>query len=238
MPRISIYLQLCFLVFLASLFFVFYELIPINTKDYNEIIDDYTRCLLDVHRALGSLSIKWFITFGSALMYWRSRNFTSNDMDIGIFYTDLKAKAFNDKKFIKIMRKKFHFNFLHHYGQIDHGQEWTFSCPKSNIPIDIFVYYRLNELNKSSDYWSATYNGLCNNMIYKKCRWRFKQFNLTTFEMFKRKFYIVPLEFIKERYGKNYMIPHKYDYFESLKFLPNLIEEYDVNTTNSKRKKK
>ncbi|CAF1230319.1 unnamed protein product [Rotaria sp. Silwood1] len=235
MPRISIYRQLWVFILFTLLFFIFYELISIKTNNHNELIDDYTHCLLDVHQALDSLSIPWFITFGSALMYWRSKNFISHDIDIGIFYKDLKQKAIRDRKFVSIMRKKFHFKFLHRYGRINHGQEWTFSCPKSKISIDIFVYYPLNELNKSSDYWSATYHGLCNNMIYKKCRWKFKQFNLTTFEMFKKKFYIVPIEFIEERYGKNYTIPHKYSYFESLKFLPNLIEEYNVDIENNKQ---
>ncbi|CAF4922530.1 unnamed protein product, partial [Rotaria sp. Silwood1] len=203
-----------------------------------ELVDNYTLCLLDIHQAFDSLSIPWFITFSSALMYWRSKNFISNDMDIGIFYKDLKSKNFNETNFVTIMEKKFHFQFRRNYGRIDHGQEWAFSCPKSNIPIDIFVYYPLNELNKSSDYWSATYNGICNNMIYKKCRWRFKRFSLTKFRMFNRKFYVVPIEFIVERYGKNYTIPHQYDYFQSLTFLPNLIKEYSVNITNSKQKSK
>ncbi|CAF5040075.1 unnamed protein product [Rotaria sp. Silwood1] len=207
MPRISIYRQLWVFILFTLLFFIFYELISIKTNNHNELIDDYTHCLLDVHQALDSLSIPWFITFGSALMYWRSKNFISHDIDIGIFYKDLKQKAIRDRKFVSIMRKKFHFKFLHRY----------------------------DELNKSSDYWSATYHGLCNNMIYKKCRWKFKQFNLTTFEMFKKKFNIVPIEFIEERYGKNYTIPHKYSYFESLKFLPNLIEEYNVDIENNKQ---
>ncbi|CAF4293676.1 unnamed protein product, partial [Rotaria sordida] len=43
-------------------------------------------------------------------------------------------------------------------------------------------------------------------------------------------------EFIEERYGKNYTTPHKYGYFESLQLLPNLIQEYNINTTSSKPK--
>jgi hypothetical protein len=69
-------------------------------------------------------------------------------------------------------------------------------------------------------------------MIYKKCRWGFSDFNLTTFKMYGKKFNIVSLEFIIERYGKDYLMPKKYDYFESLKILPNLIPEYINQTTN------
>ncbi|CAF1163955.1 unnamed protein product [Rotaria sordida] len=236
MPRISNYLRFCLLILPILLLFIFYELISNKTNINIEPRDNYSYCLLDVHQALESLSIPWFITFGSALMYWRSKNFISTDMDIGIFYKDLKEKSINEKKFISIMTNKFHFKYHYHYGRIDHGQEWRFSCPITHIPIDIFVYYSLDELNKTSDYWAATYNGLCNKMIYKKCRWKFKKFHLITFKMFKKKFYIVPVEFIEERYGKNYTTPHKYGYFESLQLLPNLIQEYNINTTSSKPK--
>jgi hypothetical protein len=196
----------------------------------NQPIDNFTRCLLDMDEALNALSIPWFLTHGTALMYWRSKNFISDDMDIGVFYEDLRASNLNEKDFLTIMEKKFHFQLSHSYGQIDHGQEWTFSCPKSQINIDIFVFYPYNETNSSFAYWAASYNGLCNEMIYEKCRWTFSKFNLTTFEMYERKFNIVSLEFIIERYGKDYMIPKKYDYFESLKILPNLIMEYKNQT--------
>src|SRR5579862_9813936 len=53
---------------------------------YNNSIDDFTRCILDMHEALNRLSIPWFLTHGTALNYWRSKNFIANDMDIGVFY--------------------------------------------------------------------------------------------------------------------------------------------------------
>jgi hypothetical protein len=64
-------------------------------------------------------------------------------------------------------------------------------------------------------------------MIYKKCRWGFSDFNLTTFDMYGKIFSIVPIGFIIEQYGNNYMTPKSYGYFESLNFLPNLIREYN-----------
>ena len=239
MARLTIFF--CF-VFCNTLLFIFRTSIWIQIYNYSESIDKYTRCLLDMHEALDSLSIPWFLTFGTALVYWRSKNFVSDDMDIGIFYDDLKLRIVNDEAFARTMIETFHFDLRHHYGKLDHGREWSFSCPISKIPIDIFVFYPLIESNQSSAYWTATYNGLCNRTLYKKCRWKFRRFNLTTFKIYKRQFRIVPLEFIEERYGKNYMIPTKYNYFESLEFLPNLIEEYD-NKTNEiehhmKRKKR
>ena len=197
----------------------------------NQSIDVYTRCLLDMDQALDSLAIPSFLTFGTALMYWRGKNFISDDIDVGIFYKDFETSNYSETNFLSIM-KKFHFALSHTYGQMDHGKEWTFLCPKSRINIDIFVYYPINERNSLYAYWTATYNGLCDEMIYGKCRWGFSKFNLTTFQMFGKTFNIVPLEFIIERYGHDYMIPKKYDYFKSLKILPNLILEYKDSKKN------
>jgi len=201
---------------------------------YNKSIDNFTRCILDMRDALNRLSIPWFVTHGTALNYWRSKNFISDDMDIGVFYEDLESRNLNEKDFLTIMEKKFHFQLSHSYGQLDHGQEWTFSCPQSLINIDIFVFYPFKKENSSFAYWAASYNGLCDDMIYKKCRWGFPKFNLTTFEMYDKKFDIVSLEFIIERYGKDYMIPKNYDYFQSLEILPNLIPEYKNQTKTVK----
>jgi hypothetical protein len=195
--------------------------------DSNQSIDNYARCILDMNRALNSLSIPWFITYGTALMYWRSKNFISDDIDTGVFYSDFEKRNYNESYFLSIMKEKFNFKSTFSYGPLDHGKEWTFSCPKSGINIDIFVFYSFNETNSSYAYWSASYNSLCNKMIYKKCRWRFSDFNLTSFEMYGKVFDIVPIEFIIEQYGKDYMIPKTYSYQESLKFLPNLIPEYN-----------
>jgi hypothetical protein len=205
---------------------------------YNKSIDNFTRCILDMRDALNRLSIPWFITHGTALNYWRSKNFIADDMDVGVFYEDLRSRNLNEKDFLTIMEKKFHFRLSHSYGRLDHGQEWTFSCPQSQISIDIFVFYRFKEENSSFAYWTASYNGLCNEMIYNKCRWGFPKFNLTTFEMHDKKFHIVPLEFIIERYGKDYMIPKNYTYFESLTILPNLIPEHKNKTKNVKSRSK
>jgi hypothetical protein len=197
---------------------------------YGKFIDDFTFCLLDISDALNTLSIPWFLTYGTALNYWRSKHFISDDMDIGVFYENLQTRNLNETDFLTIMKQKFHFQLIYSYGQLDHGQEWAFLCPESGIKIDIFVFYPMKEKNSLFAYWTASYNGLCNDMIYQKCRWGFPKFNLTTFEMYNKTFNIVPLEFIIEQYGKDYMIPKTYGYFESLEFLPNLIPEYKNQT--------
>ena len=144
MPRIATFL-LCF-AFSNALLFMFHTSIWTQTRKHKESIDKYTRCLLDMHEALDSLSIPWFLTFGTALMYWRSKNFVSDDMDIGIFYDNLKLRIVNDESFVSKMTETFHFNLQHQYGKLDHGREWSFSCPISKISIDIFCFLSSNPI--------------------------------------------------------------------------------------------
>lgn len=234
--RLCIFL-LIYAVFL-SLIFSIYDFTRYTVgKNGNFFIDNHTRCLLDMHNAFESHSIPWFIIFGTAIMYWRSKNFIGNDIDTGILYEDLIKGNVTDETTIPKILKAFNFRLRKKYGQFDHGQEWTFLCPRSNIRIDVFIVYPIDKLNKSSDYWAATYGSLCTKMIYKKCRWKFKRFNLVTFQTQGKDFRTVPLEFVIDRYGKDYMIPKKYSYHESLKILPNLIQEY-ANQSNTYKKMK
>lgn len=216
-----LFLLICIIIYLITKLSISKNVILSN--------DDYLHCLLSANKALKSLSLPWFFTFGTALSYWRSKNFISHDIDIGIFSDDLYRNKITDEQLVSTMIRKSHFKFLHRFGEINHGQEWAYRCPNANINLDIFVFYHLN---KTSDYWTATYTGLCDKMRYKKCRWKFRKFQIKTLKILEETFSIVPLTFIKERYGNNYRIKKDYDYHESLKFLPNLIEEYNENNSH------
>jgi len=215
---------------IICLFIVFIILIILNIyprqidfvvppRNYTNV--DYINCLIDVDKVFRNLSMPWFITFGTALAYWRSKDFISHDVDIGLFSHDLIAKRITTQQVISTMTKQFQFISRRHFGRIDHGQEWSFLCPTSYLTVDIFVFYPLNQDN----YWSATYTGLCDKMRYKKCRWKYRQFQLEQVQLFDKQMSIVPLTFIKERYGNDYMIKKYYDYHDGLKILPNLIQE-------------
>lgn len=183
--------------------------------------DDYVKCLINLNEVFRNLSLPWFITFGTALAYWRSKDLISHDIDIGLFSQDLIEKKMTSQQFISVMIRQSHFIFRRNFGQIDHGQEWSFLCPESYLTIDIFVFYPLNQ----AYYWSATYTGLCDKMRFRKCRWKYRQFQLEQIQLQNKQISIVPLTFIKERYGNDYMVKKFYDYHDSLKILPNLIQE-------------
>ncbi|CAF0888188.1 unnamed protein product [Didymodactylos carnosus] len=171
-----------------------------------------------------NLSVNWFLAFGTALMWHREKSFVSDDIDIGIFIDDLT----HDNKSSKIIptMKRFNFKLLYIYGKIDHGQGWTFTCPVSNIYFGIFVFYP-ERINETDTWWCASYNGRCNKLRYKKCRWRFQPFQLEQITLYEHTFQIVPISFIEEKYqGQKWKIPKKYGYAESLNLSSNLVIEY------------
>jgi hypothetical protein len=187
--------------------------------------DKYTRCLLDADKMLASLSLPWFITFGTALNYHRSKRFVSPDIDTGVFIDDLVQVNLTDAQLLGKFRQ-YGFRILSQYGRREHGQEWTLTCPRSAVRFDIFVFYPSDpKANETFAWWTASYNGLCNKMRFGKCRWRFSQFRLDTFQLRNKQFHIVPTSFLVEQYGPQWTVPKDYDYFNSLTFLPNLIKE-------------
>ena len=190
--------------------------------------DKFTTCLLHAHKTFANLSLPWFLAFGTALMYYRSNNFVSDDIDIGIFIDDLKIRNITDNDFIRTVRK-YGFELLVRYGNMTHGQGWTLTCPHSDVHFGVFVFYPADPAdNETVEWWTASYNGLCNHMRYRKCRWWFSKFEPITFKMYHQYFQIVPKQFLVEQYGPRWIIPHSYGYSESLKFLPNLINERQI----------
>jgi len=212
----------------SFVFFVgyLYLLMKIDHPQRPRSHDDYEKCLFRLGHALDDLKLRWFITYGTALNYWRSKKFTGSDMDTAIFYEDYRARNLTEKEFLLFLKNKYQLKLTSHYGQIKHGKEWTFACVEAKISVDIFLVYRYNETKYSFKYWAASYNDLCDKMIYGKCRWGFSDFNLTQVNVHGKDFQIVPLSFIIERYGQDYREPKRYNYFQSLRILPNLIKEY------------
>ena len=207
-----------------AIFFHATTTLPVRRSDPSN--DKFTSCLFDAQKTFANLSLPWFLTFGTALMYYRSNNFVSDDIDIGIFINDLKIGNITDDDFILTIRK-YGFNLLVRYGNMTHGQGWTLACPRSKLHFGIFVFYPAEPANNETfAWWTASYNGLCKHMRYRKCRWRFSKFEPVTFKMYHQSFQIVPKHFLIEQYGPDWMIPQTYGYIESLKFLPNLIYEH------------
>lgn len=193
----------------------------------NGSFEVFTQCLIDIDRALKKTSLEWFIAFGNALVYHRSKSFVSEDIDIGIFYEDFASKNLSASMFVSTLRN-FSFVPLIDYGNLSDGQEWNFQCPFSSVHLGVFLFYRLEEeKHEKPSFWVASYNGRCSQMKRKKCRWKFSNFVPETIFIEENQFRIAPKKFLVEKYGELWTVPKKYSYFESIYLAKNLIEETD-----------
>lgn len=186
--------------------------------------EEYVECMVQIHQAFQTLNVSWFIGFGTALSYHRDNTFQASDIDTGIFYDDLFPVAdrvgptFSQHGFIIIST----------FGTLDHGQQWQFRCPLFDITMDIFVFYPpLPSDPKSSSFqwWAATYLESCDLKRYQKCRWKFSSFINEKIFVKNISFQIVPTSFLLDQYGSDWRIHKHFTYAESIKILPNLIDE-------------
>ena len=182
------------------------------------------RCLFEGYQIFHKLNVSWFITFGSALFFHRTKDFNTNDVDTGIFYDDLLPVA---DQLVSTFGAS-GFRRLSTYGSLHDGHEWTFKCPSTNTHLDIFVFYPplLSDPKSASfAWWSASYNGICGRKRYRKCRWQFSSFTPEQMEINNMSFLVAPQKFLVEQYGTSWTVPRAYGYHESLSFPPNLINE-------------
>lgn len=182
-------------------------------------------CLIEARNLFSKLNVRWFITYGSALFFHRDRSFETDDIDTGILSEDLFLVADRiEKTFVENG-----FSLISRYGTTEFGREWTFSCPQSLSHLDIFVFYPPLEADRNSSIkfsrWCASYNGICNSNRFRLCRFHFSSIALESFRIENRSFNIVDRTFLAEAYGASWRKHFKYDYFESLTFIPNLIHE-------------
>lgn len=185
---------------------------------------DQLTCFLNAQQAYQALNVSWFITFGSALFYHRNQSFNTHDVDTGIFIHDLMPIA--DRLVETFTTDGFRLEST--YGSLNNGQEWTFQCPSSKIKFDIFVFYPpLPSDPKSSSFvwWTSMYDGVCNRKRYHKCRLQFSSIELEEITINGTLFRLVPRKFLVEHYGQSWITPMHYDYYESMQFLYNIIDE-------------
>ena len=82
-----------------------------------------------------------------------------------------------------------------YFGDIDHGKEYSFIHKKTNVRIDLYIFY------EEDDYlWTATYaHPLCNKMKYSKCRLKYIKFKQKEIKFWGDIYHIVPKKFLEEQ---------------------------------------
>ena len=234
MYKLSGYMGVFFLLILISVLMIFVSLGDLLQRSVETILrtldpqappPQFT-CLFHAHRAFDDLRVPWFITFGSALSYHRNRSFNTDDIDTGIFFHD--TMSIGDRLVDSFERHGF--RLVSSYGSLIDGGEWIFRCPSIFIKLDIFIFYPPLPTDSNSSsfrWWVASYNGLCNHIRYKKCRFKFSSFTLENITLRDTFFLISPQSLLIDQYGTDWKTPKTLTYFESLHVVPNLIKEYE-----------
>jgi len=184
------------------------KLIQNTTPEMSKQQLNMAQTLSDMDDELTKRKIEFFLTSGTLLGYYREGNFieSTGDIDLGCFRAGLNADSFPEKMG----------PFLRKYiiGDLQHGLELTYVHTQTKIPVDIHVFY------EDSDYvWFITNQGLCDDSSHHKlCRWKSAKFKLKDVMFINRVFKIPEAteQFLEERYGVNWNIPVKYNYFDGL----------------------
>ncbi len=154
----------------------------------------HRRCLenlLIAKKVLNSLGMKYWLTDGTLLGFYRDGNFIQGDtdVDIGVFIDEWTPQLISTfkKNGLRLLRVN---------GSKDRGLEYTFT--RKGVNLDVFFFYR------EDDYvWHATWLG--NEMI----RYRFPHFDVKDYEFMGHTF-SAPAnieEYISLKYGENWRTP-------------------------------
>ena len=169
----------------------------------------FKECLSDMNNILNENNQEFFLVYGTFLGQQRENQFIEhdNDIDIGIFRDkfnpDIKNKILNSKKF----------TFLHDFGKLEDSYECTFTHI-NGISIDIFIHY----LMKDNYYYTTSFTGICDSKNTGYCKWGHHIDGLKKIKFMDEK-YNIPTNtqsYLEEIYGKDYMTPKKFNYYEGL----------------------
>ena len=198
------------------------------TKHIAPSTEIFTDCFLNMDHVLSNLSLPWFLAFDSALMYHRSKTILSDHIDVGVFIDDLVRKRISHEELMTAMTAH-QFKPAVKHGRMNDGQEWVVTCPKQEVRINLFVFYRIDGSLKAKKIyrrWAALYHGRCAKMPDGKCRVGFSDFTLQKFLMHEKSFYVPSEQFLVEHYGSNWIQSQDFNAQPSADRMINLIEKY------------
>lgn len=213
-----------FILIIILLILFFLRLLYTKEKFTNDGLNEkqkkFKECLYDMKKILDENNTHFFLCWGTLLGQHRENKFIEHDhdIDIGILRNNF------DLSLINTLTKDGIFKFKKKFGELDKNYECSLIHTKTNVPIDIFIFYKI----KDDLYYTSTHNGKCSKTKIGFCKWarHLRGFKKVDFMGIK---YNVPKnteEYLEESYGKDWTIPKKFNYFEGLNqnHYKNLIE--------------
>ncbi len=181
----------------------------------------FLETLVKAKEALNSINVPFMLACGTALGFYRERNFIEYDPDIDI---TLFIENYTDR--IKPAMIKHGFRFLHQYGTVQNGLEWSFKLkPKIFPKLDFFFMYKEKDY-----YWRGSYMAndwakvRAKREIPVQLRSKFRPFKIFPVKFLDHEFNVPDITYIEQLYGKNWRLPKKDKYLA-----PNLCRAKDFN---------
>lgn len=165
-------------------------------KDEKQIIFENT--LLDANKNLKN--INFALSNGTALGYYREKQFINHDKDIDLFVFRKDIETEND--IIDTMSKNF--NLIHKRGKLDDGLEYTFKHKNTGVDLDIFIIYE-----EPNFYWYSCYEGI---FYDSQVRFKYPKIKFNKVVFLNENFNIIPVEYLNVDYGDSWLLSKNLSY--------------------------
>jgi GR25 family glycosyltransferase involved in LPS biosynthesis len=186
-------------------FFFTYILNKYNLQKFGDSIKSkkqttFENTLLDARKSLKKYNIDFALSCGTALGYYREKQFIDhdNDIDLIIFRKDINS----ENEIINAMSN--YFTLVIKRGILNNGLEYTFKHNITKVLLDIFIMYETNNF-----YWYACYEG---KNYDTQVRLKYPKIDFKEVYFLNENFKIVPQEYLNVDYGDSWLLYQKLSY--------------------------
>jgi hypothetical protein len=186
---------------MAHLKSVFLGLLGIKRTGHEEPIpkEVVVRNLLDARSILVSLNIRFWLTDGTLLGYFREGDIIGHDRDIDL---GLMIDAYSDEIVPAFRRQGFDVKYV--LGEKKLGLELSFIRERVNV--DLFFFYR-----EGSRLWHGCWEGIDKGRKRNLIKYYYEPFELKEIEFFGASFNVPAdtLKYVETKYGEGWQTPVK-----------------------------
>ena len=186
-------------------FFFTYILNKYNLQKFGDTIKSkkqttFENTLLDARKSLKKYNIDFALSCGTALGYYREKQFIDhdNDIDLIVFRKDINS----ENEIINAMSNDF--TLVIKRGNLNDGLEYTFKHNTIKILLHIFIMYETNNF-----YWYACYEGKNYDI---QVRLKYPKIDFKEVNFLNENFKVVPPEYLNVDYGDSWLLYQKLSY--------------------------